>query len=56
MRGDELCKQSGQKKSATVLPALSALLLLSLQVLRERLCPYVASSGVPAAQGTLSSP
>jgi hypothetical protein len=56
MRGDELCKQSGQRKSATVLPALPALLPLPLQVLRGRLCPYTASFGLPGAEGTLSCP
>jgi hypothetical protein len=56
MRGDELYKQSGRRKSATVLHALPALLLLPLQVLRGRLYPYAASFGLPTAEGTLSCP
>jgi hypothetical protein len=46
MRGDELCRLSDQKRSATVLPTQPALVLLPLQVLHERLCPYDASSCV----------
>jgi hypothetical protein len=56
MRGDELYKQFDRRKSATVLPALSALQLLPLQVLHGWLCLYTASSGLPAALGTLSTP
>jgi hypothetical protein len=56
MRGDELYKQFDRRKSATVLPALSALQLLPLQVLHGWLCLYTASFGLPAALGTLSTP
>jgi hypothetical protein len=56
MRGDELCRQSYQRRSAIVLPALPAMLLLSRQVLHERLSSYGASFGPPAAQGRPSSP
>jgi hypothetical protein len=53
MRGDELCRLSNQKRSATILPVL---LLLPLQVLHERLCSYDASSCPPAGQDKPSFP
>jgi hypothetical protein len=56
MRGDKLCRQSGLRKSATGHPALPALLLLPLQVLHGWLCPYAASSSLPATLATLSCP
>jgi hypothetical protein len=54
MQGDKLDRLSDLRKSRAGLPAQSALLLLPLQVLHEQLCPYVASSCPPAAQGKLS--
>jgi hypothetical protein len=56
MRGDEPCRQSGLRRSATGHPALPALLLLPLQVLHRWLGAYAASSGLPAALGILSCP
>jgi hypothetical protein len=55
MQGDELDRLSDLRKFGAVLPAQPTLLLLSLQVLHERLYPYVASSCPPAAQGKLCS-
>jgi hypothetical protein len=55
MRGEELCRLSDQKRSATVLPAQPALLLLSLQMLQERLFPCGTSSCPHAAQDKSSS-
>jgi hypothetical protein len=54
--GDELDRLSDLRKSGAGLLAQPALLLLlPLQVLHERLCPYVASFCPPAVQGKLSS-
>jgi hypothetical protein len=55
MRGDELDRLSDLRRSGAVLLAHPALLLLPLQVLHERLCPYDASFCPPTARGKLSS-
>jgi hypothetical protein len=54
-RGDEPDRQFDQKKSGAGLPAQPSLLLLSLQVLHERLYPYVSFSCLLAAQDRQSS-
>jgi hypothetical protein len=53
-RGDELVRQSDQRKSRAGLPAQPDLLLLPLQVLHVRLYPYSSSSCSLSAQDRLS--
>jgi hypothetical protein len=55
-RGNELYRQSDQKKSRASLPTQPDLQLLPLQVLHVWLCPYAFSSCPLAAQDRQSCP
>jgi hypothetical protein len=52
-RGNEPCRQSDLRRSATGHPALPALLL---HVLQGQLYPYIASFGLPTALDIPSCP